>query len=332
MSISKELQSAMYYDMLRIRKVQLHIESLYHLDEMKTPVHLCIGQEAISTGVCSNLNKDDYISSSHRSHGHYLAKGGDLKKLIAELYCRITGCSKGRGGSMHLIDTSVGHMGSSSIVGGGIPLGTGMGLSIKMKKENKVSVIFFSDGAADEGVLYESVNFAILKKLPVIFVFENNQYSVCSHVSSRYKGENIFLKTSPDLMYTRTIDGNSVSDVYETANIAVNKARSNEGPSFIECKTYRMRGHAGSGSDVKLGYRTEEEVSSWDNKCPVRSFAHKLLSERLMTQEEINDMERKIDSEIDDAFTFARQSPLPDGKDLYLYLFMEEENLCHGQK
>jgi TPP-dependent pyruvate/acetoin dehydrogenase alpha subunit len=166
---SREELQGFYYQMRRIHKVQRRIEELYHLDDIKTPVHLCIGQEAIAVGFCAPLKKEDYITSNHRSHGHYLAKGGDLKALIAELYCRETGCSKGRGGSMHVVDTSVGHMGSSSIVGGGIPIGTGLGFASQMKKDGLVSVVFFGDGAADEGVLYESVNFAILKKLPVVF-------------------------------------------------------------------------------------------------------------------------------------------------------------------
>lgn len=143
MVYSPEFLKKLFFEMLRIRLVQLKIESLYHLDEMKTPVHLCIGQEAVAVGVCSALNREDYISSNHRGHGHYLAKGGDLKALIAELYCRETGCSRGRGGSMHLVDTSVGHMGSSSIVGGGIPIGTGLALASMMKGENRVSVVFF---------------------------------------------------------------------------------------------------------------------------------------------------------------------------------------------
>ena len=331
MSHPKKLLLSIYYNMLLIRKVQLRIESLYHLDEMKTPVHLCIGQEAVAAGVCANLNKDDYICGNHRSHGHYLAKGGDLKKLIAELYCRETGCSKGRGGSMHIVDVSSGNMGTSSIVGGGIPIGTGMGLAIKMKKEKKVSVIFFSDGAADEGVLYESINFALLKNLPVIFIYENNHYSVCSHIESRYKGENIFHKISPELMYTEMADGNSVLDVYDKVKIAVNKARNNKGPSFIECRTYRMRGHAGAGSDVKLGYRTEEEVLQWEKKCPLKRFKAEILSHGLITDEELSRMGKKADTEIDEAFEFAVKSPLPEGKDLNLYLF-REENLCPGQK
>ena len=323
MKLPQKTLLMLYYDMLRMLKVQLRIESLYHLDEMKTPIHLCIGQEAIAVGVCANLSKKDYISSNHRSHGHYLAKGGDLKGLIAELYCRETGCSRGRGGSMHLVDTSVGHMGSSSIVGGGIPIGTGLALAIHMKKQNRVSVVFLGDGAADEGVLYESINFAILKKLPVIYIYENNQFSVCSHISARQAGEIIFHATPPDYMFTKTVDGNAVLEVYEATREAVLRARNGQGPSFIECKTYRIRGHAGAGSDVKLGYRSAEEISFWESKCPVTTFCEELLKKGLITQNDIQDMEKDIDLEIDEAFHFAQESPLPRGKDLPLYLFNE---------
>jgi acetoin:2,6-dichlorophenolindophenol oxidoreductase subunit alpha len=321
--ISAKEQLSLYRGMLRIRKVQLRIESLYPLDEMKTPVHLCIGQEAVAVGVCHHLRKDDYISSNHRGHGHYLAKGGDLKRLIAELYCRETGCSKGRGGSMHLVETSVGHMGSSSIVGGGIPIGTGLGLAIQMKREDRVSVVFFGDGAADEGVLYESINFAMLKRLPVIFVYENNQFSVCSRVAARQAGEVIFHKTSPDLMQSAKVDGNSVMDVYEAAGRAIERARAGKGPSFIECVTYRMRGHAGAGSDARLGYRTEEEIAQWEARCPVNSFRRQLIEEGTAKETDLSAMEIAIDRGIDEAFRFAQQSPLPKGDDLLLYLFGE---------
>ena len=323
MNLPRDILVALYHDMLRIHMVQLRIESLYHLDEMKTPIHLCIGQEAVAVGVCANLNKDDYVSSNHRSHGHYLAKGGDLKALVAELYCRETGCSKGRGGSMHVVDTSVGHIGSSSIVGGCIPIATGLALASQMKKGHRVSVAFFGDGGADEGMLYESVNFAILKKLPVIYIYENNQFSVCSHVSARQAGEVIFHATLTDHMYTRTLDGNSVLDVYEATNLAVNRARNGQGPSFIECKTYRVRGHAGAGSDAALGYRTAEEIAAWEAKCPVSTFRNKLLSQQMITEQELGEMENDIDVEIDAALRFAQESPLPKKEDLLLYLFDE---------
>lgn len=309
--------------MLRIRKFQLRIEAHYLENEMKTPIHLYIGQEAVAVGVCTNLKREDYINSSHRSHGHYLAKGGNAKALIAELYCKETGCSKGRGGSMHLVDVVVGHYGSSSIVGGGIPIGTGMALAIQMKKKPLVSVVFLGDGAADEGILYESINFAILKKLPVIYILENNHYSVCSPVSARQPGDNIFHSMSPQLLFTKKIDGNDILAVYEAARFAVERARSGLGPSFIECVTYRIRGHAGAESQDFQGYRKPEEVEEWKSRCPLLSFESKLLRAPVITSEEIKAMEKRIDAELDDAFTCARQDPLPDGKDLHLYLYCE---------
>jgi len=323
LSLPREVLSRLYHDMLRIHRVQLRIEALYHQDEMKTPIHLCIGQEAIAVGVCAHLNKDDYISSNHRGHGHYLAKGGNLKALIAELYCRETGCSKGRGGSMHLVDASVGHVGSSSIVGGGIPIGTGLALAISMKNRDRVSVIFFSDGAADEGVIYESINFAILKKLPVIYIYENNQFSVCSPVTARQVGEIIFHATPPEHMYSRIVDGNSILEIYAVAQEAISLARRGQGPSFIECKTYRVRGHSGAGSDAKLGYRPAEEIASWEAKCPVTTFRSLLLREEMITEERLSNMEKEIDHEIDEAFRFAQNSPLPGREQLLQHLFHE---------
>lgn len=224
---------------------------------------------------------------------------------------------------MHLVDTSVGHMGSSSIVGGGIPIGTGLGLSIQMKAENRVSVIFFGDGAADEGVLYESINFAILKNLPVIFVYENNHFAVCSHVSARQAGEIIFHKTPHDAMPSQIVNGNSVMEVYEATQQAVSRARKKLGPSFIECKTYRVRGHAGAGSDEKLGYRTVEEIREWEAKCPVRAFSEMLLCDGILNETEMQMIEKKIDCEIDEAFRFAQISPLPKPEDVTKYLFCD---------
>jgi len=323
MELTREKYLDLYYDMLRIRMVQLRIESVYLQDEMKTPIHLCIGQEAIAVGVCAALQKDDYISSNHRSHGHYLAKGGELKAMIAELHCKKTGCSKGFGGSMHLIDVSVGHLGSSSIVGGGIPIGTGLGLAIKMRGSKQVSAIFFGDGAADEGVLYESINFAMLKKLPVIYILENNQWSVCSHISARQAGENIFHRASPDLLFTKKINGNDVLEVYGAANQAVKRARNGLGPSFIECETYRILGHAGCRSQEPKGYRDQKEVKYWEEKCPLKNFAELLRNEGMLTEDKLNAMKHQIELEIDDALAFAIESPLPTEEDLYKYLFCE---------
>ena len=311
-----------YRQMLRIRLVQLQIESLYHLDEMKTPIHLCIGQEAIAVGVCANLNEDDYVSSNHRGHGHYLAKGGDLRAMIAELYCRETGCSKGRGGSMHLIDTSVGLVGSSSIVGGGIPIATGLGLAIKMRTTTQVSVVFFGDGAADEGVLYESVNFAILKKLPVIYVLENNQFAVCSPVSARSVIRNPFHGLDEVDLFSKLLDGNDVEEIFRTCKIAVERARLGLGPSFLECTTYRLRGHAGAG-DSPAGYRSVEELLELEKRCPVEALRKKLMSCGKLDEQENLNIQNTIKTAIDEAFRYAQGSPLPRPENLGLYLFKE---------
>ena len=309
--------------MLRIRMIQESIGSCYLHDEMKTPIHLCIGQEAIAVGVCSALFKEDYISSNHRSHGHYLAKGGSLQALMAELYGKADGCSKGYGGSMHLVDTAVGHLGSSSIVGGCIPIGTGLGLAAKMKHTGQVSVAFFGDGAADEGVLYESINFAMLKKLPVIYVLENNKWSVCSHVSARQPGPNIFHHASQDLLMSAKINGNDAIAVYRTACESVSRARGGEGPSFIECDTYRISPHAGCAEQDTQGYRDQEEAIAWENRCPVEGLKKALLEDNILTHREIVSMEKGITDEIEDAFAFAKASPPAHALELDKFLFCE---------
>lgn len=309
--------------MLRIRRVQEQIDSLYLEDKMKTPVHLCIGQEAIAAGVCAAMRKEDYISSNHRGHGHYLAKGGNLRELISELHCKKTGCSGGFGGSMHIIDTSVGHLGSSSIVGGGIPIGTGMALASKMRKDDLVSVVFFGDGAADEGVLYESINFAVLKKLPVVYILENNKWAVCSPVKKRQVDKNIFHQSNQNLLMTADINGNDVTEVYNTAQLAMDRAKNGDGPSLIECDTYRIPGHAGCREQDPVGYRENSELEHWQNRCPLKTFQEKLLQAGYLFEEEIRNWEEEIKQEIEDAFEYADKSPLPSAKDLNGCLFRE---------
>jgi len=323
MVTSPQKKRGLFFTMLRIRMVQEHIESCYLQDEMKTPVHLSIGQEAVAAGVCGALLREDYIASNHRGHGHYLAKGGDLKALIAELHGRTDGCSKGYGGSMHLVDTSVGHMGSSSIVGGCISIGTGLGLAIKMKKTNQVSAVFFGDGAADEGVLYESINFAMLKKLPVIYILENNQWSVCSNVSARQADKNIFHQASKNLLLTRLIDGNDAINVYETACLAVNRARDGFGPSFVECLTYRIAPHAGCAAQDMQGYRDSDEIDLWKSRCPVERVKDILLKEAILSLHDIDSMKKRITAEIDAAFVFAKASSPANAVELDKFLFCE---------
>lgn len=324
MTLTAEQKLAIFRTMLRIRRVQERIESEYMKDEMKTPVHLYIGQEAIATGVCANLRDDDAINSNHRSHGHYLAKGGDLNAMMAELFCKSTGCSGGYGGSMHLVDVAHGNMGTSAIVGGGIPIGTGQGLAFKMQGLDRVSVVFFGDGAADEGTLYESMNFAMLKQLPVVYVLENNGWAVCSPTATRHCGDNVFHKgADPKLLFTAKIDGNDPELVYETMRKAVARARAGQGPSFIECVTYRILGHAGCLQQDPKGYRDSAEIEAWRERCPVCTYQQKLQSLGLLSESSLAGLESDLASEIDAAFDFARTSPLPPADALHLNLFSE---------
>ena len=306
----------LYRLMYMIRQVQRKIESVYHLDEMKTPVHLCIGQEAIAAGVCHALSSSDYVFSNHRGHGHYLAKGGNLKKMIAELYCRTGGCALGRGGSMHLVDTAVGLMGASSIVAGGIPLSVGAALTSTLHSDQRISVAFFGDGAADEGVLYESINFAVLKKLPVLFICENNFYAVCSPISNRQICEtSIATRFSSMGLPSLRIDGTNVQQVYEIAADAAKRAREGGGPTFIEAVAYRWCGHSGAGADTKLAYRSQAELDSWMDICPLKRMKRALLVHS-SNVDVVAKIEVCIDREIEEAFAHAFDTPLPGAEDV----------------
>lgn len=319
--IPEKILAKLYRLMSLIRNVELEIEKEYPNDEMKTPVHLCIGQEAMAAAFGACLKKKDYVFSNHRGHGHYMAKGGSVKAMIAELYCKETGCSKGRGGSMHLADTEAGLFGSSSIVGGGIPIAVGAGLAMAMKKTDQVSVAFFGDAAVEEGVFYESVNFAVLKKLPVIFVCENNFYSVCTPLYKRQASDNIYKKLENCGIPGYRVDGSDVIEAYLTADRCVSAARSGKGPSLIEARAYRWRPHAGSGCDIKSGYRTQEELDRWIKKCPVDLFKKYLLKNGIISKDKLMLLEKDIDKEIKDSFAFAKKSPLPKKEEIGKYLY-----------
>ncbi len=320
-SLPKDKLKELYRLMLRIRLVELKIEELYPEDEMKTPVHLYIGQEAVAAGVCANLDKDDYVFSNHRGHGHYIAKGGDLKSMIAELYCKEGGCSKGRGGSMHLVDTSVGFMGSSSIVAGSIPIATGAALSSVLQKDGRVSVVFFGDAASEEGVLFESMNFAALKNLPVIYICENNFYSVCSHQSAREANCDISMRPKAFDIPSYQVDGSDVTEVYLKSKKAVRDVRSGKGPSFLECRAYRWRAHAGAGDTQKEAYRKPDEWDKWMKKDPVKQFESAFVKKGVIASKDIKEIRKKIDDDISEAFEFAKKSSLPDKEELEKYLF-----------
>jgi TPP-dependent pyruvate/acetoin dehydrogenase alpha subunit len=310
--------------MRKIRFVEEKIAEKYSEWKMRCPTHLCTGQEAIAATVGVLLRPNDFVLSSHRCHGHYLGKGGDLKKMMAEIYGKITGCSKGRGGSMHLIDKSIGFMGSTAIVGGTIPVAVGLGLSIKLHKSGQVSCVFFGDGAVEEGVFYESINFAVLKKLPVLFICENNFYSVYSHLKVRQpEGRKIYKMVKEMVCPAVDGDGNNALEVYEKVKPAIDLIHQGKGPFFFEFKTYRWREHCGPNYDNDLGYRSEAEFLSWREKDPVRFLEKKLLKAALISKEQIEDIDQNIFKEIEAAFGFAERSPFPEEKEIFRDLYNE---------
>lgn len=311
-NISPETLQMMYETMLRIRKFEEVIGELVSKNEIICPCHLYIGEEAVATGVCSALRKDDYVFSTHRSHGHYIAKGGDIKAMMAELYCRATGCSKGRGGSMHLASPDVGLPGSSAIVAGTIPLAVGTALAFSLQKRDNVSVAFFGDGAANEGTFYESLNFASLKKLPVIFVCENNFYSTHMPIAACLADTDIYKKAEAFNIPGIRVDGNNIVEIFKVAKKAVEDARSGKGPTLIECMTYRWRGHVGPSYDLNTGLRSKEELDYWMNRCPIKALEEFLLKYDFVSESEKSNIYESIEEEIEEALVFAKGSPYPD--------------------
>ncbi len=313
----------LYKIMKTIRSVEQKIESEYKHDEMKTPIHLSIGQEAIAAGVCINLRKDDYLFGTHRSHAQYIAKGGDIKQMIAELYLRKTGCTSGRGGSMHLMAPDRGIFGSTAIVGGGLPLGTGTALASKMQKNDRVTAVFFGDGAVDEGTFHESLNFASLKRLPVVYVCENNFYAINSRQLERQSEDNICKIAQGYGIPAYQIDGNDVLKVSEYAEKAVERCRKGEGPTLLECVSYRWKGHIGTVNDLGVGFRSQEEYDYWVSKCPIKWYKSYLENREILSEQ----MEKTIDEEIDkvvkDAFEFAVNSPKPQPEELLDFIYAD---------
>ncbi|MHB1939082.1 MAG: thiamine pyrophosphate-dependent dehydrogenase E1 component subunit alpha, partial [Acidobacteriaceae bacterium] len=300
-----------YRTMLRIRRVEEALASRYAQQQMRCPMHLCIGQEAIAAGVCAALRPTDVVFSNHRAHGHYLAKGGNLNAMVAELHGRSTGCCGGRGGSMHLIDQKVGFLGSTPIVGGTVPLAVGAAWAVRLTNEDRVSVAFFGDGCFEEGVMHESLNFAALHRLPVVFVCENNGFSVYTPLNERQPKRAIHAVARAHGWDARATDGNDVEAVLELARDTVARARQGEGPQFLEFDTYRWREHCGPNFDDELNYRSAEEIAAGKRRCPVARTRSILTASGLLNSLQVETMERDISEEIEDAFRFALESPMP---------------------
>jgi TPP-dependent pyruvate/acetoin dehydrogenase alpha subunit len=298
----------LFRTMLRIRFIEEALAERYAEQEMRCPMHLCIGQEAIAAGICAVLSNNDVVFSNHRAHGHYLAKGGSLNAMVAELYGRATGCCGGRGGSMHLIDLDVGFMGATPIVGGTVPLAVGAAWAASLKGEKHVSVVFFGDGCFEEGVVHESLNFAALHKLPIIFVCENNNFSVYTRLEERQPDRSIYRLAEAHGLEAYVGDGNDVEDVLSIAEAAVDKARRGMGPQFIELNTYRWREHCGPDFDDALNYRSKIEIESGLKDCPIDKLAEKLNQTNSLNQLDMERYAAEIQVEIAQAFKFAFSS------------------------
>jgi TPP-dependent pyruvate/acetoin dehydrogenase alpha subunit len=294
--------------MLRIRMVEEEIARRYPEQQMRCPVHLSIGQEAPAAAVGLALQPEDQAVSTHRSHAHYLGKGGDLPALIAELYGKATGCCGGRGGSMHLSDPRAGFAASTAIVGNSIPLGVGLALAQQLQGSHAISCVFLGDGATEEGVFYESANFAALRKLPVLFLCENNLYSVYAPLSKRQPAGRALCRVAESLgLHAQQVDGNDAEAVLAAAQDAIARLRAGEGPVFLECLTYRWREHCGPDFDDHLGYRPEGELAQWQQRDPLQQLARRLKVE----EERIIGWKREIAAEIDAAFAQALAAPFP---------------------
>jgi len=305
--LSLEDKLEMYRKMYLIRTFEERAEELYMEGKIWGTFHLYVGEEAVAVGACYALRADDYITSTHRGHGHCIAKGADVKRMMAELLARDTGYCHGLGGSMHIADVEKGNLGATGIVGSGIPIATGAALGCKLQKNDKVVLCFFGDGAANTGAFHESVNMAAIFNLPVVFICENNMYAMSFPAQKAFALPDIAERAKGYGIPGVSIDGNNVLEVYETAQIAVERARQGEGPTFIEARTYRWKGH--SKSD-RQAYRTKEEVREWMNKDPIK-FLEKHLREETVREEELENIKKQVEREIEEAINFALESPEP---------------------
>lgn len=314
------MHEQLYRSLYRIRRVEEEIARAYPTDKIKSPVHLSIGQESVSVGVCAALGRRDVVFGTYRGHALYLARGGDLRQMIAELYGKATGCTKGKGGSMHLIAPERGVMGTSAVVGTTIANAVGFAYALRYRRRDAVVASFFGDGATEEGVFSESLNFAVLKRLPVLFVCENNQYAIHTHQSRRQGSPAICERARAHGMPAERLDGDDLPDLVGRARDVVPRVRAGAGPWFFEVMTYRWGEHVGPGRDYHLGYRTEDEAAPRIANDPVRRLAEALdPADRAC-------IEAKVEEEIADAFAFAEASPFPGAAELMRDVFKEEEH------
>jgi pyruvate dehydrogenase E1 component alpha subunit len=321
--VSKEKLLAMYRTMQTIRQFEERVRDLFKEGKIPGFVHVSIGEEATPTGVCAALTERDYITSTHRGHGHLIAKGGGLKPMMAEIFGKRTGYCKGKGGSMHIADFSIGILGANGIVGAGLPIATGAALAAKIRGSGEVAVCFFGDGASNEGTFHESLNIASVWKLPVIFVCENNLYGEFTPGKDVTSVKDIADRARGHDMPGLIVNGNDVIEVYETAVQAVERARGGEGPTLLECKTYRWEGHV-VGEEAFLGkraYRSQEEIAGWKRRCPLATFENRFLSRGVVTQAELDTIKAEVARAVDEAVAFAMDSPFPEPEEALQDMF-----------
>ena len=321
LSLDQKFCLKMYEQMLTIRRFEEKAIELFEHNLIWGNVHPCIGQEAVSVGVCSNLRRDDFMVNTHRGHGNCIAKGAELKLMMAELLGKLTGYCKGKGGSMHIADFEGGNLGANGIVGGGIPIAVGAGISIQNRGTDQVVVCFFGDGASNQGTFHESLNLAALWKLPVIFVCENNLYALSTPVQEAISVPHISDRAAAYGMPGYSVDGNDVIEVYTKTKEAIEKARAGEGPTLLDCLTYRFFGHFTGDPGRGSTYRAKKEMEKWLLRCPIRQFKEQLIKEKIMD----GNMDQIIDTEVKDtieaAVQFAKESPLPSPEEAIQDLF-----------
>jgi TPP-dependent pyruvate/acetoin dehydrogenase alpha subunit len=309
------LAARLYRSLYRIRRVEEEIARIYATDKIKSPVHLSIGQEGVAVGVCEALEPHDIAFGSYRGHAMYLAKGGDLKRMIAELFGKEDGCARGKGGSMHLVDVPHGVMGTSAVVATTIPNAVGYAYAMKLRRERRVVVSFFGDGATEEGVFHESLNFAALKKLPILFVCENNRYAIHTHQRQRQANDDICTRVRAHGVPAHRIEQNDVVALHSLASTLSSEIRAGGGPAFVECMTYRWLEHVGPGEDFALGFRERAEADTWKQGDPVKTVGGKLdAAER-------SRIEKEVDAEVAGAFAFAESSAFPGPEELYRHVY-----------
>lgn len=313
----------LYREMLELREFELKVQELYRAAKLPGFVHLYVGEEAVAVGVSAHLRKEDLVFSTHRGHGHALAKGVTGREVMAELWGKVTGCSGGRGGSMHMYAPEYGFMGTNGVVGGGLPLATGAGLSAQLRKSGQVTVCYFGDGAVNCGSFHESVNFAAVWNLPVVYVCENNLYATEMAFSRATKNTSVASRGAAYGMPAMAVDGNDVLAVHEAAGTAVARARSGGGPTLLECKTYRYVGH--HEGDPGTDYRTREEVETWKKQCPLAALRQRALESGWATVDDFETIAQEVEAWLADAVEFSQASPAPDASTVMQHVFCSEE-------